>query len=191
LGFVFGAKSGRREDMEFQMRSQISYTALALALLAGTTAANAQTVFTRDLTDQPLDVIAARPMQTVQTTETIETVRSAHPTRTARRRVITTRRTIVSERIFPTTPVAPAVAAYPPPLYDVVAPPPAPLFTPPAYPAPLYDEAVAAPLVGPTPVAAVIAPPYVQVPTYRYVYEPDRILVIDPATNIAIQAIPR
>jgi hypothetical protein len=28
-------------------------------------------------------------------------------------------------------------------------------------------------------------------PLYRYVYEPDRILVIDPATNIAIQAIPR
>jgi hypothetical protein len=28
-------------------------------------------------------------------------------------------------------------------------------------------------------------------PVYRYVYEPDRILVIDPATNIAIQAIPR
>jgi len=26
---------------------------------------------------------------------------------------------------------------------------------------------------------------------YRYVYEPDRILVIDPATNIAVQAIPR
>jgi hypothetical protein len=26
---------------------------------------------------------------------------------------------------------------------------------------------------------------------YRYVYEPDRILVIDPVTNIAVQAIPR
>jgi len=26
---------------------------------------------------------------------------------------------------------------------------------------------------------------------YRYVYEPDRILVIDPTTNIAVQAIPR
>ena len=29
------------------------------------------------------------------------------------------------------------------------------------------------------------------IPVYRYVYEPDRILVVDPATNIAIQAIPR
>lgn len=28
-------------------------------------------------------------------------------------------------------------------------------------------------------------------PTYRYVYEPDRILVIDPSSNIAVQAIPR
>jgi hypothetical protein len=28
-------------------------------------------------------------------------------------------------------------------------------------------------------------------PSYRYVYEPDRILVIDPATGIAIQALPR
>jgi hypothetical protein len=26
---------------------------------------------------------------------------------------------------------------------------------------------------------------------YRYVYEPDRILVIDPSTGIAVQAIPR
>jgi hypothetical protein len=28
-------------------------------------------------------------------------------------------------------------------------------------------------------------------PAYRYIYEPDRILVIDPYTNIAVQAIPR
>jgi hypothetical protein len=28
-------------------------------------------------------------------------------------------------------------------------------------------------------------------PTYRYVYEPDRILVVDPSTNVAVQAIPR
>ena len=29
------------------------------------------------------------------------------------------------------------------------------------------------------------------VPAYRYVYQDDRILVIDPNTGIAIQAIPR
>jgi hypothetical protein len=28
-------------------------------------------------------------------------------------------------------------------------------------------------------------------PTYRYVYEPDRILVVDPFTGVAVQAIPR
>jgi hypothetical protein len=28
-------------------------------------------------------------------------------------------------------------------------------------------------------------------PAYRYVYEPDRILVIDPVTGIAVQALPR
>ena len=36
------------------------------------------------------------------------------------------------------------------------------------------------------------APPVgAAIPIYRYVYEPDRILVIDPATNVAIQSIPR
>jgi hypothetical protein len=31
----------------------------------------------------------------------------------------------------------------------------------------------------------------VQGPTNRYVYQSDRILVVDPYTNIAVQAIPR
>jgi hypothetical protein len=43
----------------------------------------------------------------------------------------------------------------------------------------------AAPVLGAT--TAVGGP----VATYRYVYQPDRILVIDPYTNIAVQAIPR
>jgi hypothetical protein len=42
----------------------------------------------------------------------------------------------------------------------------------------------AAPLVG-------TAAPAVAMPTYRYVYEPDRILVIEPSSDIAVQAIPR
>ena len=33
--------------------------------------------------------------------------------------------------------------------------------------------------------------PATAIPTYRYVYEPDRILVIDPTTGIAVQALPR
>jgi hypothetical protein len=44
----------------------------------------------------------------------------------------------------------------------------------------------AQPVVTATAVAAPVA-----MPTYRYIYEPDRILVVDPYTNIAVQAIPR
>jgi hypothetical protein len=33
--------------------------------------------------------------------------------------------------------------------------------------------------------------PTTPMPIYRYVYETDRILVIDPRTGIAVQAIPR
>jgi hypothetical protein len=62
----------------------------------------------------------------------------------------------------------------------------------------VYDVAPAAvaPAVAPAPAVTgpVVAPaPFVatQPVIYRYVYEPDRILVIDPITNIAVQAIPR
>jgi hypothetical protein len=197
-------ESGLDVDMEFQMRSQISYTALGLALIAGATTANAQTVMTRQISDQPIEtVITQQPVQTVRTVETVRTVR---PARTAarpiaRRQVITTRRTTISERVVPTrTVVAPEIAAsYPQPLYDVAAP--APLATS-SYRQPLYDTVVPAPpapAFGMTPVAddwnggapAYNTPVASPVPTYRYVYEPDRILVIDPTTNIAIQALPR
>jgi hypothetical protein len=85
-------------------------------------------------------------------------------------------------------------AASPQPLYDQVTPvpyatSPQPLYdqvTPATYgtgPRPLYDEVVSAP--------DAVAPAYNETYTYRYVYEPDRILVIDPTTGVAIQAIPR
>jgi hypothetical protein len=99
----------------------------------------------------------------------------------------------------------PVPAPYPRPVYNVVAPAPAPVVT--AYPQPVYDvaapaPAVAAPVVAPVadvvdetdlgPGAPVppeaVGPP---MPTYHYVYEPDRILVIDDATGIAVQALPR
>jgi hypothetical protein len=64
-----------------------------------------------------------------------------------------------------------------PRLYDVATP---------AAVAPAVQPAVpAAPVLGAT--TAVGGP----VATYRYVYQPDRILVIDPYTNIAVQTIPR
>ena len=156
------------------MRNIISaLTALGVAVAVGPTAANAQTV----ISGQPVEtVITQQPVQTVQTTETVRTVRTgARPT--VRKRVVTTtRQTVVSQRV-----VAPQ------PLYDVALP--APLATR-TYTPPLYDTAATVPTVDDTYVNA-LPPVGAAIPVYRYVYEPDRILVIDPATNIAIQAIPR
>ena len=157
------------------MRNTISaLTALGLAVAAAPTVANAQTV----ISDQPVEtVITQQPVQqTVQTTETVRTVRpGARPT--VRKRVVTTtRQTVVSQR-----------AVVPQPLYDVV--PPAPLATR-TYAPPLYDTVAPAQTVDDTYVNAV-PPAGAAIPVYRYVYEPDRILVVDPVTNIAIQSIPR
>ena len=154
------------------MRNIISaWTALGLAVFVGPTAANAQTV----ISDQPVEtVITQQPVQTVQTTETVRTVRPGARPIVRKRVVTTTRQTVVSQR-----------AVAPQPLYDVV--PPAPVVTR-AYAPPLYD--VAAPAPTDTYVNAV-PPAGAAIPVYRYVYEPDRILVVDPTTNLAIQAIPR
>jgi|ERR1700675_4224253 hypothetical protein len=167
------------------MRNTISYAAALTALglaAAGPTAAKAQMV----ISDQPVEtVITQQPVQTVQTTtETVRTVRpGARPT--VRKRVVTTtRQTVVSQRsiapqpLYDVAPPAPlATRTYAQPLYDTVAPP-------------LYDTAAPVPTVDDTYVNALPAAG-AAIPVYRYVYEPDRILVIDPTTNIAIQAIPR
>jgi hypothetical protein len=157
------------------MRNTISYTAALTALglaIAGPTAARAQTV----IPDQPVEtVITQQPVQTIQTTETVRTVRPGARPIVRKRVVTTTRQTVVSQR---------AVAVQP--LYDVVQP--APLATR-TYAPPLYDTVAPVPTVDDTYVNAL--PPGAAIPVYRYVYEPDRILVVDPVTNIAIQAIPR
>lgn len=162
------------------MRFLVSSTAVALVLAAGATAANAQTVITREIVDQPVETVTTTA-PVVQTTETIRTVRPAHMRRVPRE-VVTTR-TVTRSVVPDTTVVAGAAPVAPQPLYDQVALPPAP---PPA----LYDAVTPAPAVGATPVVedglAATAP----VP-YQYVYEPDRILVIDPTTHIAVQALPR
>src|SRR5580658_9953319 len=148
------------------MKSSISYIAVAVALAAGTTAANAQTFITRD---QPVEtVITQQPMQTV-TTETVQTVRPAP--RSVRRQVVTTKRTVTTTTPAPVATIAanPQTLYDQAPLYDTMAPPPAPTI----------DDAVINASVGTT------------IPAYRYVYEPDRILVIDPSTGIAVQALPR
>ncbi|HLN39269.1 MAG TPA: hypothetical protein VK337_15915 [Xanthobacteraceae bacterium] len=157
------------------MRDTISYaavlTALGLTVAAGPT--NAQTI----ISGQPVEtVITQQPVQTVQTTETVRTVRPGARPIVRKRVVTTTRQTVVSQR-----------TVTPQPLYDVV--PPAPLATR-TYAPPLYDTVAPAPTVDDTYVNA-LPPAGAAIPVYRYVYEPDRILVVDPATNIAIQAIPR
>ncbi len=172
------------------MRSQISYTVIAAALLGGASIANAQDVVTGP---SPPGAVVMRPAQTVETVpvETVETVQTVRSVGHAARRptsrhlarsrpesivttTTTTRRTILGERVVP----APAVIAPAPPLATAAESTYAEIPAP-AYPPRLYDVATE-PVFG-APVA----------PAYRYVYEPDRILVIDPATGIAVQAIPR
>jgi hypothetical protein len=179
------------------MRHTVLLPALGVALLAGTSLARAQTVETvvtlapmviaqdRVLLTEPAPVIETVP---VRTTETVRTERSTtHPARkmargTAPRPVdtVTTTRTTIRENIAP-APMAPAAAAIAQPGYTEVveAPPPG------AYPAPLYDYVPA----GAAPPAAVLEQP--PLPVYRYVYQPDRILVIDANTGVAVQALPR
>lgn len=169
------------------MRMHMPCTALGLALIAAAPAAHAQTVITRQIVDQPVEM-----------TRTVTTTRTIRPG--PRQRVVVTRRT-VSERIVPRTrtvvTAAPAVAAtYPQPLYDVAARAPAPAVAAPVAVAapPVVDETIvpaAAPVVDEAMVPAAPVAVGAAVPLYRYVYQPDRILVIDPATGIAVQALPR
>jgi hypothetical protein len=165
------------------MRNTISaLTALGLTVAVGPTIANAQTV----ISDQPVEtIITQQPVQTVQTTETTRTVRPGARPIVRKRVVTTTRQTVVSQRavapqpLYDVVPPAPlATRTYAPPLYDTVAPP-------------LYDTVAPVPTVDDTYINNAVPAAGAAYPIYRYVYEPDRILVIDPATNITIQAIPR
>jgi hypothetical protein len=193
--------------MEFSMRNLISYTALGVALAAGASVAQAQTVETVIAPQPSSGVIAQQPVaappagvlvtpsaRTVQavpieTVETVRTVRSTTTPKVVTRRVVrsrtanrvtTTRTTTVRQGIV-TTPAfvaaAPAVAAIAEPTYTEVMRGPR-----------LYDVVTPAPGIATQPVPFA---PGTMVPTYRYVYQPDRILVIDPYTNIAVQSIPR
>jgi hypothetical protein len=168
------------------MRNTISHaavlTALGLAVAVGPTVANAQTV----ISGQPVEtVITQQPVQTIQTTEIVRTVRPGARPIVRKRVVTTTRQTVVSQRaiapqpLYDVAPPAPlATRIYAPPLYDTVAPP-------------LYDTVAPVPATVDDTYVNALAPAGAAIPVYRYVYEPDRILVIDPTTNIAIQAIPR
>jgi hypothetical protein len=169
--------------MEYAMKFRDSYTvpglavglAAGLGLIAGAPA-HAQTVPAGTVI-QPMQIV--QPVQMVQTTETIRTIRPAP--HAARRQVVTTR--TITQRVEPTpTMVARGITTVPQPLYDV-----APLTgSDDVYGSPrLYDTASPAPDVAPAPGG--YTGPFI----YRYVYEPSRILVIDPNTGVAVQAIPR
>jgi hypothetical protein len=191
-------------------RIAIPCTALGLTLAAAVPAAHAQTMYdaAQTMIAPPPVVVAPavvappalRTVRTVTTTTTTRHVR--HPWVRHRVAVIrhtaVTRHAYIAHRVVPattttTTTIATTARVASPyvrgPLYDTAVPPPPPTVEPydtvPLYDAaeeqPAYDAAVEAPAV---PVGSAV-------PAYRYVYQDDRILVIDPNTGIAIQAIPR
>jgi hypothetical protein len=201
------------------MRFNISYSALGLALIFGASAAHAQTMITTQpapaVVTTPETMVL--PPETTRTTRSVRTVRTFVP---VRRQIVTTR-TVTSRILPPEPAVAAeTVAAAPEPLYNAApaAVPAADFYPAPTYDygyrAPVYDYAYRAPAydygrplydVAPAPIAPaatvappapvvaapVVAPVATQPVIYRYVYEWDRILVIDPVTGIAVQAIPR
>ena len=184
------------------MRIHVPCTALGLALVAIAPAAHAQQAVIAPqptFTPPPATSVVTEPVRTVRTVTIVRTVRPLAPRRMVRRRAVVTSRTYVSERVVPATTTTtvtsvPALAAaYPAPIYDYATP--APL----APEQPLYDvvqtPTTVAPASAVTPVVTVPAAAPVAVgtavPSYRYVYQPDRILVVDPTTGIAVQAIPR
>jgi hypothetical protein len=195
------------------MRNIAIFGGLGVALAAASPAARAQTVETVVAPAVGPAVVVQGPVLVppsgvllppeatvavtapVETVETVRTVTTTEPRRAYRRvarprtvdRVTTvTRTTTVRPRVVGADVVAPGVvAAAPvyqdlrrgPRLYDVVTSAPG---VAPALPA-------AAPVVEAT--TAIAAP--VAMPAYRYVYEPDRILVLDPYTNVPVQVLPR
>jgi hypothetical protein len=201
-----GSFNPSKNCQEFSMRAKIPRVAIPLvsasvAMASGISIAQAQTVETvmtpapgpavvvqAPLTVPPSGVLlpppptavaVTAPVQTVETVRTVQTT-EPHITRRAVRprvvdRVTTTTRTTVRQRVVAAAPTYEELRRGRR-LYDVVTP---------AVAAPL--AAPAAPVVTTT---TAVAPP-ATMPTYRYVYEPDRILVIDPYSNIAVQAIPR
>ena len=188
------------------MRNSVIFVGLGVALAAGMSIARAQTVETIVTPAAGPAVVAQAPVAVppsgvllppastvavtapVETVETVHTVTTTEPRR-VHRRAVHPRTVDRVTTVTRTTTVRPGVVAAAPAydelmrgprLYDVVTPAPAA--------APAVQPAIpAAPVVGAT--MAVAAP--MAMPAYRYIYQPDRILVVDPYTNIAVRAIPR
>ena len=177
------------------MRNSVIFVGLGVALAAGTSVARAQTVETIVTPAAGPAVVAQAPVAVppsgvllppastvavtapVETVETVRTVTTTEPRR-VHRRAVHPRTVDRVTTVTRTTTVRPGVVAAAPAydelmrgprLYDVVTPAPAA--------APAVQPAIpAAPVVGAT--TAVAAP--MAMPAYRYIYQPDRILVVDP-----------
>jgi hypothetical protein len=162
------------------MRVHIPCAALGLTLVAAASAA-AQT---SPVVTAPAAPIATEPAQTAGVATTTRSRRpiarrAAGPI--VGRRAVATRRTYASDRSVPIA-ATPAAA---------VAPAPAPVVS---YGAPVYDidpTPVGAPVGVVAPAAGPAVPVVPAVPAYQYIYQFDRILVVDPVTGIAVQALPR
>ena len=87
------------------MRNQISYTVLGLALAAGASTANAQTVITREIADRPVEtVITQQPGSMLVAQEPVVTVPGAavtQPVAAAPVETVETVRTVRSTTISP------------------------------------------------------------------------------------------
>lgn len=184
------------------MRNSVFFAGLGIALLTASSAARAQAVETVMAPAVGPAVVVQGPVAVppsgvllppasavavaapVETVETVRTVTTTEPRRVRHRavrprtvdRVTTITRTTTVRRAGM---VAPGVMAA------------APVYEEPMRGPRLYDMVTSAPagapVVGTT--TAIAAP--AAMPVYRYVYQPDRILVVDPYTGIPVQVIPR
>lgn len=166
------------------MRIHIPCAALGLTLVAvGPAVAQTSPVVTA-----PAPAQTAGDATTTRTTRPVAR-RAAVPN--AGRRAVATRRTYAVRAAG--APAAAVAATAPAPGYDYgeVPPAPAPVVS---NGAPVYDVgpgAVAAPAGVVGPAAGPPVPIAPAVPAYQYIYQSDRILVVDPMTGIAMQALPR
>jgi hypothetical protein len=158
------------------MRNSVIFVGLGVALAAGMSIARAQTVETivtpaagPAVVAQAPSGVLLPPASTVAVTapvETVETVRTVTTTepRRVHRRAVHPRTVDRVTTVTRTTTMRPGVVAA----------------------APAYDELMHGPRL-----YDVVTPAPMAMPAYRYIYQPDSILVVDPQTNIAVQAIPR
>jgi len=187
------------------MRNSVFLAGLGIALLAASSAARAQAVETvmapavgpavvvqgpvavppSGVLLPPASAVAvAAPVETVETVRTVTTTEPRHARhRAARPRTVDRVTTITRTTTVRPGVVAPGVMAA------------APIYDEPMRGPRLYDMVTSAPGVAPAGVPVVgtttaIAAP-AAMPVYRYVYQPDRILVVDPYTDIPVQVIPR